>query len=146
MCKRNKMVFFSIPAWYLSWVVFKLRPEDKISKLTENNVAHVLTLLLEGVLFACLPGQRQASLFGTWTQRPEDQLHIWWKDIRCKDRIEKYHEIHGIYRCVYSLNLLRVLDKMFIVLLKEMYLKSKKLTLTKKLHGFKGNKDALGCK
>ena len=35
---------------------------------------------------------------------------------------------------------------MFIVLLKEMYLKSKKLTLTKKLHGFKDNKDALDCK
>ena len=55
------------------------------------------------------------------------------KDIRCKERIEKYHEIHGIYRCMYSLNLLRVLDKMFIVLLKEMYLKSEKLTCTKKI-------------
>ena len=21
--------------------------------------------------------------------------------IRCKDRVEKYHEIHGIYRCMY---------------------------------------------
>ena len=47
---------------------------------------------------------------------------------------------------MYSLYLLRVFDKMFIVLLKEMYLKSKKLTLTKKLHGFKDNKDALDCK
>ena len=128
MYKRNKMVFFSIPAWYLSWVVFKLRPEDKISKLAKKNVAHVLILF-------CLPVYLDKGKHHYLKHESKDQkinCTSGKKDIRCKDRVEKYHENHGIYRCMFSLYLLRVLDKMFIVLLKEMYLGSKKLIFTKK--------------